>query len=110
MKSIYAKTDIVVLPSWREGLSKSLIEAASMSLPIITTNVPGCKEIIEHNKSGLLIPLKNKPLLKKAIKKLIRSPEIGIKFGLKAREIVKIKFEISFINNKIFEIYNKLIS
>ena len=70
MKKIYSKTDIVVLPSWREGLSKSLIEAASMSLPIITTDVPGCKEIIENKKSGILIPLKNKFLLKKAIKKL----------------------------------------
>ena len=80
-----------------------------MSLPIITTNVPGCKEIIENNKSGILIPLKNKPLLKKAIKKLIRNPEIGIKFGLKAREIVKSKFEISYINNKILNLYNNLI-
>ena len=109
MKSIYTKSDIVVLPSWREGLSKSLIEAASMSLPIITTNVPGCKEIVENNKSGILIPLKNKPLLKKAIEKLIRNPEIGIKFGLKAREIVKSKFELSYINNKILKIYNNLI-
>ena len=109
MREIYSKTNIVILPSWREGLSKSLIEAASMSLPIITTNVPGCKEIIENNKSGILIPLKNKPLLKKAIKKLIRNPEIGIKFGLKAREIVKSKFEMSYINNKILKIYNNLI-
>ena len=39
----------VVLPSWREGLSKSILEAASMELPIITTDVPGCKDIIENN-------------------------------------------------------------
>lgn len=110
MKSIYSKTDIVVLPSWREGLSKSLIESASMSLPIIATNVPGCKEIIENNKSGILIPLKDKFLLKKAIKKLIKNPQLGIEYGQKARKIVKDKFELSCINKKILEIYNQLIS
>ena len=110
MRSIYLKTDIVVLPSWREGLSKALIESASMSLPIITTDVPGCKEIIENNKSGILIPLKNKILLKEAIKKLIKNPKLGIQYGLKAREIVKNKYEISLINNKIFGIYKQLLS
>ena len=110
MKTIYLKTDIVVLPSWREGLSKSLIEAASMCLPIITSDVPGCKEIIENNKSGILIPLKNKILLKEAIKKLIKNPKLGIQYGLKAREIVKNKYEISLINNKIFGIYKQLLS
>ena len=110
MKSIYLKSDIVILPSWREGLSKSLIEAASMSLPIITTNVPGCKEIIENNKSGILVPLKNKLLLKEAIKKLIKNPKIGIKYGLRARKLVKNRFEISFINKQIFQIYKNLLS
>lgn len=110
MKSIYLKSDIVILPSWREGLSKSLVEAASMSLPIITTNVPGCREIIENNKSGLLIPKKNKLFLKKAIKKLIRNPKTGIKYGLRAREVVKSRFEVSFINKQILEIYNQLIT
>ena len=110
MKSIYLKNDIVILPSWREGLSKSLIEAASMSLPIITTNVPGCREIIENDESGILIPLKNKFLLKKALKKLINNPELGIKYGLKGREIVKERFDISLINNQILEIYKKNLS
>ena len=110
MKTIYLKTDIVVLPSWREGLSKSLIEAASMCLPIITSDVPGCKEIIENNKSGILIPSKNKFLLKESIKKLIQNPKLGIQYGLKARERVKDKFELSLINNAILEIYNQLLN
>ena len=110
MKTIYLKTDIVVLPSWREGLSKSLIEAASMSLPIITSDVPGCKDIIENNKSGILVPPKNKSLLKESIKKLIQNPKLGIQYGLKARERVKDEFELSLINNKIFDIYKEYIN
>lgn len=110
MKKIYSKTDIVVLPSWREGLSKSLIEASSMSLPIITTDVPGCKEIIENERSGIIVPLKNKFLLKKAIKELIQNPQLGINYGKKAREIVKNKFEASYINKKIIDLYKRVLS
>ena len=110
MKAIYSKADIVVLPSWREGLSKSLIEAASMSLPIITTDVPGCREIIKNNINGILIPRRNKFLLKQALKKLIKNPKLGITYGSKARQIVKDKFELSIINNQIFNLYKELIN
>ena len=109
MKLIYNQNDIVVLPSWREGLSKSLIEAASMSLPIITTNVPGCEEIIETNQSGIIVPLKNKFFLKEAIKKLIKNPQLGMEYGLRARDLVKKKFEVSLINKKILKIYKDLL-
>ena len=109
MKLIYNQNDIVVLPSWREGLSKSLIEAASMSLPIITTNVPGCEEIIENNQSGIIVPLKNKFFLKEAIKKLIKNPQLGMEYGLRARDLVKKKFEVSLINKKILKIYTDLL-
>ena len=48
------KSDIVILPTWREGLSRALLEAGSMELPIITTNVPGCKDIVLHRKTKLI--------------------------------------------------------
>tara|TARA_B100000963_G_C22595663_1_gene657719 strand:- start:1524 stop:1688 length:165 start_codon:yes stop_codon:yes gene_type:complete len=54
MKKIYMNSDIVILPTWREGLSKSLLEAGSMEMPIITTNVPGCKNIILQKKLAYL--------------------------------------------------------
>ena len=53
MRSLYQKIDIVVLPSWREGLSKALIESASMGLPIITTDIPGCNDVVDNGISGL---------------------------------------------------------
>ena len=59
MRSLYLNSDIIILPSWREGLSKTLIEAASMERPIIATNVPGCKDVVEHGVNGLLVPKKN---------------------------------------------------
>tara|TARA_Y100000589_G_scaffold328217_1_gene371841 strand:- start:472 stop:1611 length:1140 start_codon:yes stop_codon:yes gene_type:complete len=103
--SIYKTIDIVVLPSWREGLSKSLLEAASMSLPIITTDVPGCREVIKDKYSGLLVPRKNKYKLKLAIKTYLENPDLAIKYGTRARESIHINFSLEKINNKIISIY-----
>ena len=81
-----------------------------MKLPIITSNVPGCKEIVEHNKSGILIPPKNKSLLKESIKKLIQNPKLAMQYGLRARERVKDKFELTLINNNILKVYKKILT
>ena len=59
MKDLYESVDIVLLPSWREGLSRALLEAASMQRPIITTDVTGCSNIIDHAQNGILVPKKN---------------------------------------------------
>ena len=105
MLEIYKKIDIVVLPSWREGLSKSLLEASSMSLPIITTNVPGCKDIVQNNYSGLLVSLKDKKSLTDSIKFILENEKLALAFGRNARKIVSKNFTSKIINNKILEIY-----
>ncbi len=108
MLDLYKKMDIIVLPSWREGLSKSLLEACAMSLPIITTNVPGCKDLITHNYSGLLIPVKAKNDLKEAIKNLLENESLAISLGINARNVVAEKFTTKIINNKILDLYSKI--
>ena len=109
MREIYKTMDIVVLPSWREGLSKSLLESAAMSLPIITTNVPGCNDVITNEHSGLLVPVRNKEKLKSAIKKYLHNPELGTKYGKIARQVVSEKFTVEIINNKILKIYENFL-
>ena len=106
MREVYKKMDIVVLPSWREGLSKSLLEASSMNLPIITTNVPGCNDIIINNYSGLLISVKDENNLKNAIKKFIENQDLAISYGINARKVVKKKFKTSIINDQILNLYS----
>ena len=110
MLEIYRSIDIVVLPSWREGLSKSLLEAASMSLPIITTDVPGCNQIIKNGFSGILVPIRDKNNLKIAIKKFFKYPNLALSYGKNARNCVKQKFSLEKINNQIFSIYDSLIN
>ncbi len=108
MKEIYLKSDLVVLPSWREGLSKALIEAASMELPIITTDVAGCNDVIDHGINGMLVPVRDSHALSLAIEFLILNPDIAEKFGRLAREKVKNNFEINLINNDTIKLYENL--
>ena len=82
MKNLYEEVDIVVLPSWREGLSRALIEAASMQKPIITTDVPGCRDAISINKSGFLIPVKDSKTLAQKVNLLLENPKLSSKMGI----------------------------
>ena len=65
------KADCIVLPSYREGLSRVLLEAGSMSKPIITTNVTGCRDVVDDSENGYLVPPKDSKSLSKAIEKMI---------------------------------------
>lgn len=105
MKELYESVDLVVLPSWREGLSKSLIEAGSMECPIITTDVPGCKDIVDNEKNGLLVPVRQTKELRKAIEKFLLNPEMAISFGVNARKKIMLNFEVSIINKMNISLY-----
>ncbi len=107
---IYNKTDIVVLPSWREGLSKSILESASMSLPIITTDVPGCKEVIKHEYSGILVPPRNANEIKNGIRNYLENPSIALQYGQNARKSVVHDFSLEGINNQILKKYETYFS
>ena len=110
MKDIYQRSDIVVLPSWREGLSRALIEAAAMEKPIITTNVPGCKEIIEHGYSGLIVAPKDIASLESAILLLIRNQDLAFKLAKNTRAKVIREFEVNHINFETLKQYENLLN
>ena len=109
MKDLYEKVDIVVLPSWREGLSKSLIEAGSMSKTIITTNVPGCKEIIDHGINGILVPPRNPKALENAIENLVKDLDYAEILSKKIRKKIETNFEVSMINKLTLSVYKKIL-
>ncbi len=105
MKEIYSKTNIVILPSWREGLSKTLIEASSMERPIITTDVPGCRDIIEQGINGILVPKKDIQALALAIEFMIKNPLLARTFGKRCRKRVVNEFQIKKINEETLKVY-----
>ena len=110
MREIYERSDIVVLPSWREGLSRALIEAAAMEKPIITTNVPGCKEIIDHGHSGLIVSPKDSASLESAILLLIRNQDLAFKLAKNTRSKVIKEFEVNQINFETLNQYENLMN
>ena len=105
MAAIFSKVDIVCLPSYREGVPLVLIEAAACGKPIVTTDAPGCREIVRHNENGLLVPPKNIAALTSALKKLITDESLRIKMGKKGREIACNEFSVDYVVGATLDVY-----
>ena len=103
------KSKISILPSYREGLPKSLLEAASCNLPIISCDVPGCREICIDNFNGFLVRPKDSESLSKSIKKLLYNPNLMRKFGKNSREIVTKSFSDQIISSEFLKLYKRVI-
>jgi len=110
IKEIIALSDIVVLPSYREGVPRTLLEAGSMGKPLIATKVAGCKEVVKNNFNGFLVPAKNSIELAKAIEKLLNSRQLIELFGKNSREYVKRNFDIKIIVSKYIELYESVLN
>lgn len=100
-----AKSHIVVLPSYREGLPKSLIEAAACGRAVITTDVPGCRDAITADETGLLIPVKNATALAKAIAQLAENSTKRQQMGLAGRALAEQAFTIEHVIQSHLMIY-----
>lgn len=100
---------ISVLPSYREGLPKSLIEAASCHLPIISTNVPGCKEVCVNNFNGITVEPRNSKQLSLAIEKMIKNEKLIKNFGSNGRKLVERNFSLDIISDQFLKIYTQKI-
>jgi glycosyltransferase involved in cell wall biosynthesis len=107
MAQVYRDAHIVVLPSYREGLPKSLIEACAIGRPIITTDVPGCRVVVDEGINGFLIPAKNSNALAIALEKLIDSKELRLEMGKKGRHLAEKEFSITSVLDKTFSIYEE---
>ena len=97
------------MPSYREGLPKTLIEAAAASRAVVTTDVPGCRDVIIPNKTGLIVPVKNSEKLANAIHWLINHPKERAAMGRAGRELAEKEFLIEKIVQHHLDIYNDLI-
>lgn len=102
--------DIVCLPSYREGLPKALLEAASSGIPIVTTDSPGCREVVDDGINGFLVPPKNAVMLAKKIQQLIENPDLRAQFGKAGREKVLREFTVDKVVKQTMNIYTSLLS
>ena len=108
VKTVWERAHIAALPSRREGLPKSLLEAAAFGRPIIATNVPGCREVARHGENALLVPVDDAAALAHAIETLANDRELRARFGANGRRAVENCFSSAAIGSQIVEIYTKL--
>lgn len=107
--NITAICDIYVLPSYREGLPVTLLEASSMAKPIVTTDTVGCKDVVDNNFNGFLVPIKNSNYLTKKISELVENKELRIKMGQNALKKVKNLFDIKNVVKQYMDYYETFI-
>lgn len=108
MDELLRQADIAVLPSYHEGVPLFLIEAAAAGLPIVATDIPGCRMVVEEGQNGLLVPVKKADALADAIAKLALAGETRAEMGRRSRKIAEERFSIEQINQQYLDVYRKL--
>jgi len=110
MPHVLAQSHIVCLPSYREGLPKSLLEAASCGRPIVTTDVPGCRGVVRDGDNGILVEARNSMVLADALAKLLADPELRQRMGRRGRERATNEFSQERIVAQVLALYREFIS
>jgi len=105
----FSKAHIVCLPSFREGLPRVLIEAASCGKPVVTSDVPGCREICRNGENGFLFELNNALELTNTLGKMIEDKDLRAKFGKKGRSMVKNEFSLEKVTSIALDTYSSLL-
>jgi glycosyltransferase involved in cell wall biosynthesis len=106
MDEVYAQTTIVCLPTYYpEGVPKTLIEAAACGRPIVASDMPGCREVVRHDKNGLLVPARDIGALAKALKDLLQSQPLRSEMGIQGRKIAVEEFSMELVISQTVAIY-----
>jgi glycosyltransferase involved in cell wall biosynthesis len=89
---------------------KVLIEAAACGRPIVTTDAPGCREIVRHSENGLLVPVRDSQALAEALRTLIENPALRKRMGNRGREIVVQEFSLTRVIEETLRVYRDLLA
>ncbi|MBV1928441.1 MAG: glycosyltransferase family 4 protein [Gammaproteobacteria bacterium] len=104
VRPIIADSSVYVLPSYREGTPRTVLEAMAMGRPIITTDAPGCRETVTDNENGYLVPVKSVDALVVAMEKYIQTPSLIMSMGEKSRQIAESKYDVHKVNAEMLMI------
>ena len=110
MSDVYRQATVVCLPSHREGLPKVLLEAASSGRPIVTYDVPGCREVVINEENGFLVPFRDINCLAFALEKLIVAPALREQMGKNGRRKVLKEFSQEKIAAETLTIWNEVLA
>jgi len=108
--SILAMMDVFVLPSWREGVPRSAIEAAAMGTPMILSDIPGCRQVVTDGVEGVLVPVRNPDPLASAIERLAGDPMMRARMGAAARATARERFDERTVVATILDQYERVLA
>ena len=106
VRPYYEKCSVYVLPSYREGTPRTVLEAMAMGRPVITTDTNGCRETVTDGKTGYLVPVGDSEALAERMKAFLKQPELAARMGEASREFCKEKFEVGRVNAEMLKIMN----
>ena len=108
MPAMYRTMDLFVLPSHREGIPRACMEAAAMGLPIVATDIRGCREVVLDGQTGTLVPVRNAAALAEAIEQMLRRPQDWAAMGARARQHIVENFNNRIILQRLCDFYASL--
>lgn len=108
MAGLLRSAHVACLPSYREGLPKSLLEAAASGLPIVTTDAPGCREVVRDGVNGLLVPVRDAAALAEAMRKLIDDPALRRRMGEQSRLMAETEFGQETVVAQTLAVYREV--
>jgi glycosyltransferase involved in cell wall biosynthesis len=109
IRTVWAAAHIAVLPSRREGLPLSLLEAAACGRPLVATDVPGCREIARADVDAILVPVDDAAALAAAIQRLADDPQLRARYGAAARRLAESEFSSDRIGREIVALYRRML-
>jgi glycosyltransferase involved in cell wall biosynthesis len=104
-----AGANIYVLPSYREGTPRSVLEAMAMGRPVVTTDAPGCREVVSHEVDGLIVPVRDAAALAAAIVRVWADPALRLRLGRASREKVLRNYDDRIVIHKTMAVYRELL-
>jgi len=108
MEEVLPQSTVVCLPSYREGLPKSLLEAMACARPCVTTDTSGCREVIRHGDNGLLVPVKDADALADAIRQMLADRQMRKRMGFRGRERAVKEFADALVDAQTLALYDEL--
>lgn len=108
MPALYESAHIVCLPSYREGLPKTLLEAAAAARPIVTTDAPGCRDAVRPNVTGLVVPPRDSRALAAALTALVTDRDRRVEMGRRGRQLAVDRFSIERVSAQTLAIYDRV--
>ena len=110
MPELLRQVDVAVLPSYHEGVPRFLLEAAATGLPLVATDIEGCRMVIRNGVNGYLVPIRDAQALADAIERLVHNPQLRLQMGKASREIVVKEFDERKILEQWLRLYEQVLS